>query len=363
MQQGDSLYRVFFWERRMLANRISIERKKFNVWITALIVTVAVVVIGFSTYTIARTIGKHTLTKVESDALVTKEYKGKTYYLNEDLVSVLLMGIDNETVEEVGGKSWTAEEGSQIAGGQADALFLAIMNPHKKKLSLLSINRNTMTDVDVFDENGNYLGIYKEQICLQHGYGDGKEQSCERQVKTVSRMLDDVPINAYAAISMDAIPALNDAIGGVTVVALDELVYPEYNVEFHEGETYDLKGIDAYWYLRLRHEDEFDSATKRLARQKQYIANFAAKAKEQATADFRVALDLYQTASKYMVTDVTPSQFTYMASEAIGYDFGEDSLRYIEGETMDGSSGFEEFYADEEKLEETIVDLFYEEKD
>ena len=105
-----------------------------------------------------------------------------------------------------------------------------------------------MADVDVFDENGKYQGIFTKQIALQHGYGDGKEESCERQVKAVSRMFHNIPINSYAAISMDSIPELNDELGGITVEVLDDIVYPEYDMNLHAGETVTLYGEQAYWY-------------------------------------------------------------------------------------------------------------------
>lgn len=59
-------------------------------------------------------------------------YNGKAYALNEDLVTVLVMGIDKETVTEVGGQSWEADEAGGYAGGQADALFLLLINPTTK---------------------------------------------------------------------------------------------------------------------------------------------------------------------------------------------------------------------------------------
>ena len=42
--------------------------------------------------------------------------------------------------------------------------------------------------LDVYDEDGVYMGQYTKQITLQHGYGDGMELSCERSVAAVSRL-------------------------------------------------------------------------------------------------------------------------------------------------------------------------------
>lgn len=67
-------------------------------------------------------------------------------------------------------------------------MFLAVMNPHDKSVSIIAVNRNAMALVDVYDEDGVYMGQYTKQITLQHGYGDGMELSCERSVAAVSRL-------------------------------------------------------------------------------------------------------------------------------------------------------------------------------
>ncbi len=286
-------------------------------------------------------------------------YNGVEYAYNEDMITILVMGIDKETQVEVGGQSWEAEEGDTNTGGQADALFLILINPHKEDISIVAINRNTMTDVDVWNAAGDYEGAFVKQIALQHGYGDGGTESCERQVRTVSRLFHGIPINAYAAISMDALPELNDAVGGITVEVLDDIIYPEYDMDLHQGDTVTLYGEKAYWYVRLRNENIFNSNEQRLQRQKQYLTTFAATAKNMAMSDIRVATNLYETLQKYMVTDIDLSSFTYLATEYIGYDFNADHIYSLTGEVVQGNL-FEEFYADEDALEALIVELFYE---
>ncbi len=356
----------------MLDRELTTERKKLTFGIKSLITIIAIIVVIFGMLFVLRIVGKAKLGGVVAgtDAVSIGErigdedenrilYKGQEYQLNEDIITVLLMGIDSETVDNVGGQSWSADSDSAYSGGQADTLFLAIINPHTEEVSFLTINRNTMATVDVWDENGDYIGTQIQQIALQHGYGIGDEESCEHQVKAVSRLLFDIPINSYAAISMDGIPKLNDAVGGVEVTVLDDIVYPEYSMNLHQGDVVTLKGEKAYWYVRLRDERVFNSNETRLNRQKQYLKAFVAKAKSEAKADIRVATKLYNAVSEYMVTDVDLSTFTYMATEYLDYDFNLDNIYSLDGETMMGNK-YEEFYMDEEAAEGLIVDLFYE---
>ena len=51
------------------------------------------------------------------------------------------MGIDKK------GKVYKGEVTDYIDGGQADALFLAVINPKSEEISIVAINRNTMTTV------------------------------------------------------------------------------------------------------------------------------------------------------------------------------------------------------------------------
>ncbi len=356
----------------MLDRETVVEKKKFGIVTVTIIIIVTMILTVIGSVAGMRMVGKASLSTAAASAEIIELgekvdepeingilYKGENYVLNEDLITVLVMGIDKETVVEVGGQSWEEEEGSEYAGGQADALFLLLINPHDKNVYVISINRNTMAEVDVFDEEGNYQGIFTEQIALQHGYGDGKEESCLRQVKAISRMFHGIPIHGYAAVSMDAIPELNDMVGGITVEVLDDIIYPEYDMDLHQGETVTLFGEKAYWYVRLRDENVFNSNELRLQRQKQYMTTFAAEAKNQSMSDIRVAVNLYQTVHKYMVTDIDLNEFTYMVTEYINYDFDRENMYSLQGETVQGND-FEEFYVDEDSLQDLIIELFCE---
>lgn len=346
-----------------------LERKKNRaVWIVAAVFTVLIISIT-GTFFVMRIKGRDRLRDAASGVLITDigdaegevenqiVYEGRLYEQNEDVITVLVMGIDKETVEYVGGQSWKAE--GEYAGGQADALFLVVLNPHNGSIDVVAINRSSMVDVDVFDEEGNYQGIYTQQVALQHGYGDGKEKSCERQVKTVSRMFHDIPINVYAAVSMDAIPELNDAVGGVPVEVLSDVVSYDGDIHFHQGESVTLMGEEAYWYVRYRDIYEENSNDLRLQRQKQYLTTLVSTVKQRALSDIQVAADLYRIAQKYMVTDIDFNSFLYLATEAVDYSFDMEHIYTLQGRAVQGEQ-FEEFYVDEDALEALIIDLFYE---
>lgn len=267
-------------------------------------------------------------------------YQGKTYAYKEDVMTFLCMGID---------KSGETKASADLhRGGQADALFLAVMDPGEKKISVVGVNRDTMAELFVYDEEGNYLGREIGQIALQHAYGDGMEESCERTVEAVSNLFYGIPIHGYFAMNMDVIIPLNEAVGGVDVV-------------IGEGdEKVHLEGQEAYSFVRNRDMYAPHSAEQRLERQKQYLEAFALQAKKAVAQDLTLPAKLYAEILPYMVTDISASEAVYLATQAVSYTFGQDDLYSLQGEIRMGEQ-FEEFYPDETALYELILQVFYEE--
>lgn len=278
-------------------------------------------------------------------------YDGKIYAYNDDIITFLVMGIDKE--DEV------AESASGTDGGQSDAMFLVIVNPHEKEINILAINRDTMTEIQMvgMGPDGTTVAGFA-QITVQHGFGDGKEQSCELTRDAVSSLLYDLPIHGYVAVNMDAIPIINDTVGGVEVTVLEDLTWVSEKLK--QGERITLKGMDAYNYVRFRDEGVFESARGRLARQQQYLSAFAQKLKDATKDDITVPVKLYQELSKYMVTDVTVDEVAYLAGQLLDYSFSGDNVYTMEGETVQGEI-YEEFYPDTDALKELMLELFYEE--
>lgn len=278
------------------------------------------------------------------------KYNGQIYAYNEDILTFLVMGIDkNRDVKEV-------EEGTN--GGQADALFLVVLNPHDNSLSVIGINRNTMTDISVYDDNGAYVNTIKAQIAVQHGFGNGVEESCEYQVNAVQHLFYEMPVHGYAAINMSAIGPLTDMVGGVDVVALEDVKSGNSTV-IKEGEEVHLEGDLAFAYIHNRDTKEFGSADHRLERQKQFITTYLQKVKQKTKEDIGFPISVYQAIAPQTVTSLTVDEMTYLVSIAKDYSFDENYLYTLKGETKQGDV-FEEFYVDETDLFELILKVFYE---
>ena len=277
------------------------------------------------------------------------EYNGRNYIYNSDLKIILLMGVDND------GPAESVEQMDQ--GGQSDAMFLLIADEEKQQLSVFSIHRNSMTDIEMYDSNGKFIATLPAQICLQHAYGDGRKLSCSRSVAAVSKMFHNLPIYGYVSLNMGGVPPVNDAVGGVEVEVLQDLNYPEKGVDLREGEVVRLNGQEAYCYLRGRDVNEYDSATLRLRREEQYIINFMKQLQGNAGGSSGKAEDVYQAIEDYLVTNLN---FVDVVENLIGYDFSEERMYTVPGETSQ-EGVYEEYHIDEEAFYDLMIQVFYKE--
>lgn len=294
------------------------------------------------------------VTKEEKEQPEWKEgrirYRGDLYDYNQDIMTFLIMGIDSRSEKVV-------EQANGTNGGQADTIFLLVLNPHTNKMQMIAIDRNTMTDVDIYGEQGAYVDTIQTQIAIQHGYGDGTVKSAEYMKKAVSHLCMDLPIAGYCALNMSSISKINDAVGGVTLTVMQDLTAECPNLV--AGATVTLTGDEAYWYLRARDVNQFGSAALRLQRQKQYMEAFVNQAKKKFKEDPSLPVTIFNTLTEYMTTDISLDEATYLASVAAQYSFSENDMLAIPGETKMGDI-YEEFYPDENGLQQLMIDNFYE---
>lgn len=293
------------------------------------------------------TSGKSVEDMLSSDmALKPISLNGKTYIPKKNVSSYLLMGIDHEG---------EVTEHSSYFGGQADTLLLVVVDREQKEYSLLQINRDTMCMVDFVGSDGTPIGERKQmQIALAYALGSGLEDSCENTVRAVSTLLYGVPISGYAALNMDAMPILNDAVGGVTVTIEDD--FSESDSSLVLGETITLDGQQAYNYLRGRMAVGDGENTSRMRRQRTYMTAFLKKAQRQLAADKSLATSLYTELEPYMVTDLSGKDVSTLLETSQYYSY--QGITTPEG-TIGTDGTFVTFQPDEEALRQLVLDMFY----
>ena len=270
---------------------------------------------------------------------------GKEYRYNKNISTLLMIGVDDMELEESIGYQNDA---------LADFLVLAIFNNENETCTLLQINRNTIADVPVLGALGDYIGITTEPICYAHTYGKGKEDSCENTVMAVSRMLYNVPIDNYIALTMASIAKINDVVGGVTVKIEDDFTGVDDTLV--KGQTVTLRGEHAMNFVRSRMTMKDDAGNAaRMRRQATYMTALVSKLREKLSEDDAFVLELYDAVADYLVTDYDINGLNGLAMSMEDYALGD--IVTPEGENV--VKEHEEFYLDDEALQEMIADLFY----
>lgn len=335
-------------------------RRQVKKFLTALITVLVLVIagtLGLGIWNKSRTkeskepesMAESNSSKKSSSGTIT--YEGKEYQYNDHLSNFLFMGIDSREKAET-------TQGAADAG-QADAIFLLSWDRMEHKMTMLSIPRDTMTEIEVFDQNGDSLGKSKDHINLAYAYGDGKNVSCDLMKQAVSNLLYGLPIQGYCALNMDGIPILVDAVGGVTVTVPNDSL-TEKNPEWVKGAEINLTAENAESYVRFRSIEKTQSALERLERQIAFLEAYGDKATQVYSKSPSMVSDLYVQLDKYMVTNIGTDQFVKILK-----DFSSNEEREtwsIPGEGItDGAGGFDEYQVNDQELYKMMIQYFYEE--
>ena len=271
-------------------------------------------------------------------------YKGQIYKYNHDVASMLFMGIDRRNLEEYDVTG---------LGGQADVIVVMAMNFRDGSTKMLTIPRDTYTDVAIYSLGGTYVGMEKQQICLAYAYGDGKEKSAENVLATVRRIFYNVPIRTYFALDLDGIAKMNDAVGGVDVTS------PETIGSFASGKDYHLVGMEAESFVRDRNHETADANLYRMQRQEIYAKSFMNTVISQTKKDLQTPLKLFNESAPYSCTNLNPATVTAMASGVVTSRGMSFDVQQVPGEVSMADEEHAKYTIDEEAFFEQFLSVYY----
>lgn len=281
----------------------------------------------------------------QATATKTITRDGVDYFPRQDLTVMMVLGIDQYGPVE--SSNYYRNKGS------ADSIMLLIFDETNEECSVLYINRDTMLNMDVLGVKGDYAGTTYGQVALAHTYGNGLEDSSINVKNTLMNFIHGMTIDYYVAMNMDAIPILNDAVGGVTVNVVDD--FSKVDPTITMGEL-TLTGEQVIDFVRTRKDVGDQKNVTRMARQKEYVAGFLERLYEKEHEDINFLVNAYDQVAPYIVSDCSLNTLSGMLDRYVDYEIKE--VVTPEGENLIGD-GHYEFYVDEEKLDELIVRLFY----
>lgn len=267
-------------------------------------------------------------------------YQGKKYEPNTRIDTVLFLGIDN---------SDQSREGIGIdEGGRSDTIVLFALDNENKTITPLEISRDTIVDVDVYDNDGNYLTSGPRQITMQYSYGASTKEACNLSKEKISDLLCRTRIDGVISLTMDGIEPIVDSIGGVTLQLLTDET--DLDPSYTEGSIIHLDGKAARDFVHTRDVTTRGSNNGRMSRQTQFMMALfnTVRGKGGSVVD-----TMEEAAGDYLYEDIDADTMKAFTE----YSYSGD-VKLLPGENVEGQL-HDEFYVDENKLTELVLELFY----
>jgi len=270
-------------------------KKKRALKIIMAIILVLILGVGAYAYSIWHSVEKtFTQTHEPLNRDVSEKRSEKVSFRNRDPISILLLGVDQRAGDH----------------GRSDSLILMTVNPKDQSMKMVSIPRDTRTEI---------VGKGSTDK-INHAYAFG---GVDMAVNTVEKFLD-VPVDYYVQVNMESFKDIVDAVGGVTVNNDLNFNYDGYS--FKKGDL-TLDGKEALAYSRMRKQDPRGDFGRQM-RQRQIIEGVIEEgASVQSLANYGTILDTIGTNVRTNLTfdDMKQIQSNY-----------KDARRNVEQLQVDG---------------------------
>lgn len=291
------------------------------------------------------------LTDEQSEELValgSLKLNGNIYSYYHDFETYLIMGTDK-----------TGADSKVYQGSMSDFLMLVIVDKTDNNYSFLPINRDTMSEVRLIQDDGTGAATAELQLCTAHWYGGNAGQSCANTVESISKLFGGLKIDGYYAIPMDEIPKLNHSVGGVTVTLLED--FQDIDRQMKKGETLALSDEQAYHYIHDRYGVGDEKNTSRMKRQQQYMEAFFSKAKEKTKSDKAYVSQLFRNFEQTATTNLTAKKISGLANRLIkGTQKGFFEIQGTSkiGKALGDGIDHAEFYPDKESIIDVMTKIY-----
>ena len=267
-------------------------------------------------------------------------YQGVRYEPNTGIRTVLFLGIDNSDQSRKGV--------GIVEGGRSDTMILFVIDNNKKLITPLQISRDTMVNVDIYNNDGEFLSQGLEQITMQYSYGRSPQEACNLTKQKVADLMCRTRINSVVSLTMDGIEPVVDSVGGVTLkLQTDET---DLDPSYKKGAVIRLDGAAAKDFVHVRNTEVRGSNNERMSRQTQFMLALSQTTKARGAS---VIETMEKAAGDSFYQDVDADTADHFAD----YDTA-DQILYLPGKNVQGAL-HDEFYVDDEKMLPLVLKLFY----
>ena len=279
----------------------------------------------------------------------TVEWKGTTYREKPAVTTLLIAGTDRS------GDPDRTGSGTYRRGSPADFLMLIAIDHTGKQIHQLQIDRDTMTDVTVLGVFGNEVGTRVMQICLSHYYGDTAESNAKYTIKAVENLLDGQEIDGYYMVDYSAVPALNDALGGVPVHLDFDMT--SVNPAWEKGKTVTLHGKEAESFVRARMTVGSGTNEERMVRQAEFMNQAIRLMRKRVSENLEFGEAMLKNLEAIATTNMTTRRLAEELNKV--HDYEILPVDHPEGTYTLGDDGYVEFHMKENAAVEWVLEHLY----
>ncbi|QUG40762.1 LCP family protein [Psychrobacillus sp. INOP01] len=240
--------------------------------------------------------------------------------IEKEPISVLLLGVDERDADV----------------GRSDTIIVLTVNPSLASIKVLSIPRDTYTEI---------IGLDKMDK-LNHAYAFG---GIDMALHSVENLID-IPIDYVVQVNMESFLKIVDSVGGVTVE--NSTAFEENGYLFEDGPIH-LDGDMALSYVRMRMNDPLGDFGRQERQKQVLLAILKEGASFNSLLNYK---DLLTTLAENIRTNMT---FDQMMDIQKGY---KDALTNVESITLTNGSGKRinniwYYVPEEEELNEVTMHL------
>lgn len=275
----------------------------------------------------------------------TVEIDGKRYMEKPHMLNILFLGIDTNK-ERIADKK----------GYRSDMIMICAVDMDKRRARLISIPRDTYTEVCRVDENtGAVTATEMGRINSAYSYGGGKDKhSYPNAIRAVEHFMNvdkafHLDIRYWAGIDIDGIAKVAGILSGVPV-KLDE----DFPGIGHTGETVTLKGDKAMDYVRDRKNAGGDLGRTR--RQQLFVMAMAKRIQKMGA--MQAAPKLFDKVSSFMTTNFNLDEVVALAAILDKMQVGKIEHVTVDG-SGDSSTGAYYYHAKPDSIREIMLKTYY----
>ncbi|MDO4554654.1 MAG: LCP family protein [Lachnospiraceae bacterium] len=324
--------------------------KKIRLFVCGLLIILCCVMIIFcwkivnkEEETMAETIGN------QVQETNTINYQGKKYYPRQNQKLILYMGIDQKGVFD--------SESRQEDVAPVSIMVIAV-NEEEETFSILQLNRNTLADIVLADQNISRQKEFEAGPILEaYSYGKDVKDQCLNIEETISKYLTGIEIDNYLLFGTDALRMSNDMAGGSRVEIQDD--FSSRDPYLKKDKKITLLGDHVLAYLKILPGEDTIMRRGPLRRQKEVFECFTENLRKKTEENNGFPLELFSSIADYIQTDCSNERLADIFGSIADYELEENLI--LKG-TKEKVEDQDVYVVEEDDRMETCIRMFYEEK-